>query len=345
LFVPPGSVASVREYGDVSVYIRRMFICDRERDLLPPWARFVRGVIDCPALQPTASREGIHQDENFESVQQAIEEQLSAGLQDLAKSDPARWKKLIQGHSDVIMGWATRDRDFFERVQDIVLFRSSRGLISLPEYLQQTSGSIYYVTREMGSLQEQMLAEGRDVPAIDASWFAVTPFLQEYAHRHHNVHLVQMDGSSEELLRPSSEKPFAELLAFFEEEGVRVRVATFKPSEVPALMTYPDGAEVGRQAQQALEDEELPQGIAGLLGDYVQRRFGDDDLTGTLVLNASCPLLRRLAEPGRSAEQRRSMLTMIHQMARLFCGRMMTAVDAVAAFRQLSGAMQQICER
>jgi molecular chaperone HtpG len=340
LFVPPGSVASVREYGDLSVYIRRMFICDRERDLLPPWARFVRGAIDCPALQPTASREGIHQDENFESVQQALEEQLSAGLQELAQSDPSRWKKLIHGHSDVIMGWATRDRAFFERVQDIVLFRSSRGLISLPEYLEQTGGTIYYVTREMGSLQEQMLAEGRDVPAIDASWFAVTPFLQEYAQRHADIHLVQMDGSSEELLRPASEKPFAELLAFYEEEGIRARVAAFKPSEVPALMTYPEGAEVGRQAQRALEEEELPEGIAGLLGDYVQRRFGDDDLTGTLVLNASCPLLRQLAEPGRSTEQRRPLLIVIHQMARLFCGRMMTALDAMEAFRRLSQAMQ-----
>ena len=39
LFVPPGSVASVREFGDLTVFIRRMFICERERDLLPPWAR------------------------------------------------------------------------------------------------------------------------------------------------------------------------------------------------------------------------------------------------------------------------------------------------------------------
>src|SRR5262249_13351105 len=49
LFVPPGSDASVLgEYGDVNVFIRRMFICERERDLLPPWARFVRGVVECP---------------------------------------------------------------------------------------------------------------------------------------------------------------------------------------------------------------------------------------------------------------------------------------------------------
>ncbi len=38
-FIPPGSMASVQEYGDMNVYIRRMFICERQRDLLPAWAR------------------------------------------------------------------------------------------------------------------------------------------------------------------------------------------------------------------------------------------------------------------------------------------------------------------
>lgn len=209
LFVPPGSVASVREYGDLTVYIRRMFICDRERDLLPPWARFVRGVIDCPVLQPTASREGIHQDEHFESVRQALEEQLSLGLRRLAQEQPARWKQLVTGHSDVIVSWAVKDNEFFERVQDIVPFRTTRGLLSLPDYLQLSGGSLYYVTRELGSLQEQVLAEGRDVPAIDASWFAVTPFLEKYAARHQEVGLVQLDGGAADLMRPVADDRFA----------------------------------------------------------------------------------------------------------------------------------------
>src|SRR5207237_577222 len=212
LFVPPGSVASVREFGDLTVFIRRMFICERERDLLPPWARFVRGVIECSVLQPTASREGIHQDENFESVRQALEEQLGAGLRRLARDEPAVWKKVVRGHSDVIIGWAVSDNDFFERVEDIVHFRTTRGPLSLPDYLEQSGGTLYFVTRELGSLQEQLLAEGRDVPAIDASWFSVAPFLEKYAQRHPDVGLVQLDGEADTLLRPVPEGPFAALL-------------------------------------------------------------------------------------------------------------------------------------
>jgi molecular chaperone HtpG len=213
LFVPPGSVASVREYGDLNVYIRRMFICERERDLLPQWARFVRGVIECPLLQPTASREGIHQDENFELVRQALEGQLGRGLQALAREDPPTWRKVVRGHSDLIIGWAVSDSDFFDRVEDIVTFRTTRGPLSLPEYLEQSGGGIYYVTRELGSLQEQLLAEARDVPAIDASWFRVAPFLEKYAQRHPEVGLVQLDGESRQLLRPTQEELFEPLLS------------------------------------------------------------------------------------------------------------------------------------
>src|SRR5207302_5228341 len=184
-------------------------------DLLPPWARFVRGVIECPLLQPTASREGIHQDENFESVQQALEEQLGEGLRRLARADPLTWKRVVRGHSDVIIGWAVSDNEFFDRVQDIVTFRTTRGPLSLPDYLEASGGRLYFVTRELGSLQEQLLAEGRDVPAIDASWFAVTPFLEKYASRHAEVSLVQLDGEADQLLRPVTAEPFKRLLDWY----------------------------------------------------------------------------------------------------------------------------------
>jgi molecular chaperone HtpG len=343
LFVPPGSVASVREYGDLNIYIRRMFICERERDLLPPWARFVRGVVECPLLQPTASREGIHQDENFELVRQALEEQLALGLQQLARDDPATWRKVVRGHSDVIIGWAVSDADFFEKVEDIVTFRTTRGPLSLPEYLEQSGGSLYYVTRELGSLQEQVLAEGRDVPAIDASWFSVTPFLERYAQRHPDVNLVQLDGESQQLLRPAPEGVFAALLEFYRARGIRAAVASFRPAEAPALMLYPQGAELAREAEASLQAGDLPGPLAGLVHEYIESRFSDrDELAGTLYLNAANQLVRRLAEQPPAAEALAGVLTLIHQLARLFAGRMLSAADAVAAFSQVTGSLQAL---
>jgi molecular chaperone HtpG len=341
LFVPPGSVASVREYGDLHVFIRRMFICEREKDLLPPWARFVRGVVECPLLQPTASRESLHQDDNFDLVRRAIEAQLGEALRDLARDDASTWRKVVRGHSDVIIGWAVSDKDFFDKVEDIVTFRTTRGPLSLPDYLDQSGGALYYVTRELGSLQEQVLAEGRDVPAIDASWFSVTPFLERYAQKHPDVNLVQLDGEAQQLLRPAQESAFAPLLAYYRDQGVRVAVAAFKPADVPAIVLYPQGAELAREAESSLQAGDLPGPLAGLVSEYIESRFGDrEELAGTLHLNASNPLVRRLAEPGVSAATRAASLTLIHQLARLFAGRMLSAQDAVSAFAGVTQAMQ-----
>lgn len=341
LFVPPGSVASVREYGDLNVYIRRMFIRERERDLLPAWARFVRGVVECPLLQPTASREDLHQDENFELVRQALEQQLGDGLQQLARDEPRTWRKVVRGHSDVIIGWAVSDPDFFDRVEEIVTFRTTRGPLSLPEYLEQSGGGLYYVTRELGSLQEQILAEGRDVPAIEASWFSVTPFLEKYAQRHPGVKLVQLDGEATQLLRPLPDGAFAGLLGFFRDQEIRAAVAAFKPAEAPALLLYPQGAELAREAEASFQAGDLPGPLAGLVHEYIENRFADrDELAGTLYLNASNPLVRHLAERPPPSEVRDAVLTLIYQVARLFAGRMLSAADAVGAFAGLTRSLQ-----
>lgn len=347
LFVPPSSVASVREYGDLNIFIRRMFICSNHQTLLPRWARFVRGVIDCPFLQPTASREDIHEDETFLSVQQALEAQLVEGLRKVAEEEPVIWKKIVRGHSDVITGWAVQDNEFFDRVADLVAFRTTRGLLSLPEYLALTNGSIYYVTREMGSLQEQVLGEGRGVPVVDASWFAVTPFLQKYSDLKQNINLVQMDGEASQLLRPVADKDFANLLLYFRARNVQARVASFKPDEIPALMIYPKDAEFISETRQALDRGELPGPLAGLVSDYMTKKVStsDDDLKGTLYLNASNPLVVKLAALPANTPSLSPALGLIYQVARLFAGRLLSPQDVAKAFREATKAIDDLSAR
>jgi len=342
LYVPAGSTLSVREYGEMRVYIRRMFICDKQEHLLPPWARFVRGVIDCPALQPTASREDLHQDDHFEAVQQALEDQLSKGLRQLAKEDPARWKHLVRMHSEVIVGWAVKDSEFFKQVKDIVVLRTSRGMLTVPEYLEHTDGSLYYVTRELGSLQEQMLAEGRNVPAIDAAWGFVAPFLEKYAALHRQVKLVQLDGETETLLRPANEKIFAGLLVYFEKEGISAEAAAFAPKEVPALVVYPPDAELLHDSQASLKSDDLPASMTPLVQAFVNDKLAEPtNWQGKLYLNASCPYIKELAKKP-AGPTRDAALKLLHQVARLFAGRMLNAADAAGAFSKLTAALKEL---
>ncbi len=65
-------------------------------------------------------------------------------------------------------------------------------------------------------------------------------------------------------------------------------------------------------------------------------------MKGTLYLNASCPLVRRLAESPPPEAARAAALTLLHQVARLFAGRMLSATDAVAAFRETTRSLEEL---
>ena len=345
VFIPPGSVASVQEFGDMNVFIRRMFICERQRDLLPAWARFVRGIVDCTYLQPTASREELHQDDNFMFIQQAIEEQLLKGLRRIADEDPTAWKQIVRGHTDVIMGWAVQDNEFFEQVADIVTFRTTRGQLSLRDYLKETDNKIYYVTRQMGSLQERLLGEGHGVPVIDASWFAVPSFLKKFANRNANTELVQLDGESNQLMRPIDDQQFDEIMNFFMRRNIKSKIVTFKPEDVPGIVIYPKDAEFIMETRSALDADELPGPLAGLVSDYVNRlsKAQEDDLEGTFYINASNTLIIKLSKLPQGVG-RDSALMLIYQMAKLFSGRMLDNPQITEAFRDAGVAINQLLE-
>jgi molecular chaperone HtpG len=340
LFIPPTTVVSVREYGDMRVFVRHMFICDDEKDLLPPWARFVRGVIDCPYLQPTASREAIRQDETYAAVQKAIEKHLTDALRQIASDDPPLWRKIVLRHSDIITGWAVRDNAFFDEVADIVTFRTSRGRISLPEYLEITGDTLYYATHELGSLQEQLLAEGQDAPVIEAVWFAVHPFLLRYAERQGNIKLVRMDGDVSSLLKPANKGSYSDLLAACERLGHQADVVRFAPPDVPALIIHPQDAEFHLESRRALDSGDLPPGLAGLVGSYLEDRSGDESQwRGIFYLNATNPFIQHLSQHPPDDATLENIISLLYQIARLFSGRTMTAQDAAEAFQRTTGAI------
>jgi molecular chaperone HtpG len=246
----------------------------------------------------------------------------------------------------VLMGWAVQDNEFFQQIADIVTFRTSRGQLNLPEYLRQTGSKIYYVTRELGSLQEQLLGEGYGVPVLDASWFSVAPFLRRYARQHPDIQLVQLDGESNQLLQPVEEENFRILLDFYKARAIRARVVSFKPEDVPAIIMYPKDAEFIRETRSALDSGELPGPFAGLISDYLGRigSDGSDELEGTLYLNAACTLVQELPQTANSPV-RESALILIYHIARLFSGRMLDTQQIAAAFRETADVIKTLVLR
>jgi molecular chaperone HtpG len=340
LFIPQGSFVGLREYGDLSIYIRRMFILDDHRTLMPPWAKFVRGVIDCPHLQPTASREDIREEDMFSFVQRAVEEQLTTALQDIAENEPKTWREIVRRHRDLILGWSIKNDDFFDRVADIVTVRTTRGQMTLPEYLDLTDNTLYYTTKQLGSKQDKLLGEGYGVPIIDASSTLEPPFLDKYTMSKPDVHSVQLDDDTNKMFRAVAESDFERLLAYYRAKNVRTRLVAFKPEEVPAVMVYPKDAEFIKDTRDALDAGEVPGPFAGMVGAYLNNMNVDENaMTGTLHLNASNRLVQALAKQHDDVP-REASLELIYQMARLFSGRMLESGQITDLFTRTNNAIR-----
>ncbi len=344
LFVPMGSIVSVNEYGDVAVYVRRMYITDDERDLLPRWAKFVRGVVECPLLRPTASREQVQRDETFFCVQKIVEEQLLTYLKRLPEYEPGAWHSIVAAHNDLIKGWALESQAFFEAVCDVVTFDTSRGRLTLREYLEASGGNIYYFVEERGATQEKMLYEASGLTVIDASHFAEEAFLKAYVRAHPDIVLHQLEpGAGFVFSDVAGSDRWGMVVRYYNEQGIRTKLVSFSPDSIPAVFIYPAGSDHISGARASLRRGEISGPLAKLFKDYLRAH---DPIgigaQGTLHLNVANSLMRYLCtlSPGNASFT--AALEIVYHNARFLAGRALTPEEARLGSEMIGYSVEQL---
>jgi len=339
LFVPPGSITSLQEWGEVAVYVRRMFICERERDLLPPWARFVRGVVESPRLRPTVSREALRQDELFRQAQAGIELQLVQWFETLARDRPDAWREIVVAHNDLLKGWAVQAPRLFRSVADLVHFETSRGRLALPEIRAASGDTIHYFSDDSGLNQERLLFEARGLVVIDASRFAEEAFLKRYANERPDVRLDQLRPGALSLFT-AAEGALPQVRAWCEQQGIRVRVVRFEPASLPALWIYPPAHDRVKRVAEALDRDVVRGPVAELMRDFLARRTpGGTAAAPALHLNAGSRLLEQLERRGPDDRCFAPALDVVLQAARFFAGKRMSAEESRQSFESAMASL------
>ena len=138
------------EYG-LSLYVKRVFIMADCKELLPPYLRFVKGLVDSSDLSLNVSRELLQQDRQVTLIRKNVVAKILGGLKDLFTKDRTQFENFWSEFGPTLKEGLPSDSANKDRLQDILLFHSTHSdkMTSLDEYvarMKPEQKDIYYIT-------------------------------------------------------------------------------------------------------------------------------------------------------------------------------------------------------
>lgn len=106
-------VPDVNTRGTVDVYVARMFIAAAHRELLPPWARFIQGVIECDVLAPNAARDNVVANDAMLEVRRVLGDRILAWLTAMSREHPALFTDIMRWHAYHVLAMAVQEETLF----------------------------------------------------------------------------------------------------------------------------------------------------------------------------------------------------------------------------------------
>ncbi|MDR2729052.1 MAG: molecular chaperone HtpG [Chitinispirillales bacterium] len=159
IFIPEKSAFDLfsfeRKHG-VKLYVKRVFIMDNCKELLPDYLRFVRGVVDSEDLPLNVSREMLQKNAVMERISKALTSKILGKLKEMAENEPATYKEFWKNYGPVLKEGLHSDFENKDKLLELVRFQSSMGetaddLVSLKQYaerMREDQKDIYYITGE-----------------------------------------------------------------------------------------------------------------------------------------------------------------------------------------------------
>jgi molecular chaperone HtpG len=135
----------------VKLYVRRVFIMDDAKELLPQYLRFVRGIIDSEDLPLNVSREILQQNKVLTSIRTASVKKILSELKNVAANQPEKYLEFIAEYNRPLKEGLYGDFANREALLELVRFKSTKveGLTSLADVksrMKEDQKSIYYIT-------------------------------------------------------------------------------------------------------------------------------------------------------------------------------------------------------
>jgi molecular chaperone HtpG len=156
LYVPskaPFDLYSPEMKRGVALYVKRVFVMDECKDLLPQYLRFIKGVVDSHDLSLNVSREILQKDRQIQIIRKQLVKRVLSTLEEMKEGSSKQylefWAEFGPVLKEGLLGFDVADKD---RLLDLVVTASTAGgsdLGSFDQYagrMKEGQDSIYYLT-------------------------------------------------------------------------------------------------------------------------------------------------------------------------------------------------------
>ncbi len=321
-FIPrkaPMDLYRVDYQAGVKLYVKRVFITDDEKELMPSYLRFLRGIIDSEDLPLNVSREILQQNRVLSQIRSASVKKVLGELEKLAQNDSAKYLDFYREFGRPIKEGLYQDYANKEQLLKLVRFKSSvvEGMTSLADYksrMKSDQKSIYYITGE----KEQNLRH--------------SPLLEPFRER--GVEVLIMDDEVDEIVIPSIGKfEDLELKALNRSDAAQdLKTDADRESEKQAEPVIQKiKAALGEDVRDVRASAVLTESPSCIVADdkdptiqmqHILKAMGQEqmgDFKPILEINPAHPLIKKL-ENNQDEEQMKDMSRLLLEQAMLLEG-------------------------
>ena len=264
----------------LKLYVKKVFITDNCPDLVPPYLRFLRGVIDSEDLPLNISREMLQNNPVVTKIRSSLVKRTISDLRKKLNSDKNDYINFWNNFGPVLKEGIYEDFDRKESILDIALFKQSASteLITLDEYIsnmQKKQKDIYFITGDnYESVINNPSLEGyksRNINVlilddpVDSFWTSSTPSYKENNFKSVTQGIDDLDKLGKKTEEDTNEKSVDSLLVFLKEklkEKVKdVRVSK-RLTDSPVCLVGDEGAMDPHLEKILQQHNQLNQGIS-----------------------------------------------------------------------------------
>jgi molecular chaperone HtpG len=213
----------------LQLYVKRVFIMDDSKELIPDYLRFVKGVVDAADLSLNISREILQQDRHIQMIRRRLVKKVLSTIKDLRANNAEKYATFWREFGKALKEGLLNDPDNQKAILEVASFASTAGdepttLAAYVQRMKEGQEEIYYLTGESRSQvensphMEAFQAQGYEVlvltDPVDEIWVEAVPDFDGKKLQSIARGSVDLPKNDQE---PEPEGDFAPLLTFLKE--------------------------------------------------------------------------------------------------------------------------------